>query len=164
MKQFKLFITGSLMIATIACKNNKNTAAKTNGDNASTQPSSTVPSNSGSGSSQTVPVAIDASKIESDTVPASYRVAVSFISIGEGTDPNARPKLDNYVQQFMDATSKRIVFAAHPWGREGENDICFTLDNLSPEEQVRFINGVKEVFKGNDLVHVLENKKNTYRR
>lgn len=139
--------------STSAAKSPKTTAADqviNPSTNTTTTPQTTISSNT--------------NKTQGDTVPAVYRVVVSFISIGEGTDPNARPVLDNYVQQFMDATSKRIVYDAHAWGREGESDICYTLDNLTPEEQVRFINGLKEIFKGRELVHIIENKKNTYRK
>ena len=169
MRPIHALLISSMMTGLFACKCHKDapkeTAATTSAKSASTTQNSSSPSttSNSSATSQTTTTS-SANKIQEDTVPSVYRVAISFISIGAGTDPEARPLLDNYVQQFMDATSKRIVYDAHPWGREGEIDICFTLDNLTPEEQTRFINGVRETFKGRELVRIEENKKNTYRR
>ncbi len=159
MKKVQTIIICAIIITTIACKNNKNAAVKNNSDNQTTQSTSGT-----TNSSQTTPVSVEANKSQGDTVPAFYRVVVSLYSIGEGIDPDGRPILDNYSQQFMDASSKRIVYDSHPWGREGETDFCYTLDNLSSEEQVRFINGLTEAFKGHELVRIIENKKNTYRQ
>src|SRR5205085_6303068 len=105
-----------------------------------TQTEGTTTQNSSTSNSSTNSTTITSSttiKSMGDTTPVC-RLAVSFISIGAGTDPEAQPMLNKYVQQFMDATSKRIEFDVTPWGREGESDACFKLDNLTPEEQTRF--------------------------
>ena len=172
MRLIHALLISSMMSGLFACKCHKDavketasaTAIHSSGSNTQNSPTATATSNSSSTTSQTTATSSSTNKILGDTVPTIYRVAVSFISMGAGTDTEARPLLDNYVQQFMDATSKRIVYDAHPWGREGEIDICFTLDNLTPEEQTRFINGVRETFKGRELVHIEENKKNNYRK
>ena len=172
MKFINSIVMTVLILGLFSCKCHKDAAT---GSSSSSQSSSansadqsmnstTNTTNSNTTTTTQTTVSSNTNKTQGDTVPAVYRVVVSFISIGEGTDANARPMLDKYVQQFMDGTSKRIVNDAHAWGREGESDICFTLDNLTPEEQVRFVNGLKEVFKGRELVHIIENKKNTYRK
>lgn len=155
MKFAKAILISITISGMIGCKSNQKAAA-----NALATTTSTVPLvNNSQTASNTV------NRIQTDTVaPAVYRVAVSFISFGAGTDPDGRPILDTYVQQYMDASEKKIVYDAHPWGREGEVDFCFTLDNLTPEEQNIFIEGLKSTFKGRELVHVEENKMNNYRR
>lgn len=169
MKLAHVLLISTVVCGSFACKCHKDAPKETSSSTSSTQTTGTTTqntstSNSGTTNSQTTATTPSSNKAQGDTVPAVYRLAVSFISFGAGTDPDARPMLDNYVQQFMDATSKRIVYDAIPWGREGETDVCFTLDNLTPEEQTRFINGVRETFKGRELVRVEENKKNNYRR
>lgn len=99
-----------------------------------------------------------------DSVPSVCRVLVSAISIGTGIDPQAKTLLDKFVQEYMDATSKRILYTATHWGREGEMDFCFTLKNLSVEEQQNFVVGLNEVFKNHNLIHVEENKLNRFRK
>ena len=138
-------------------KNNNANAVKPTTEN-STQSSSNAQTTS---STVLRKDSTDQNKLQADI---TYRVIVSFISIGAGTDPDAHPVLDAFVQQYMDTTSKKIVYQAQPWGREGEMDICFTLDNLSAEEQVNFINGLKVAFLKRELVRIEEYKKTRYRR
>ena len=170
MKFINSIVMTVLILGLFSCKCHKDAATGSSSSsqsspaNSADQPMNSTTNTTNTTTTTQTTVSSNTNKTQGDTVPAVYRVVVSFISIGEGTDANARPMLDKYVQQFMDGTSKRIVNDAHAWGREGESDICFTLDNLTPEEQVRFVNGLKEVFKGRELVHIIENKKNTYRK
>ena len=161
MKSAQALLISITISGMIACKSNQKTTADAPATTTSTVPvannSQTVANNP-----LTIPNKV---RVQTDSVtPAIYRVAVSFISFGAGTDPDGRPMLDTYVQQYMDASEKKIVYDAHPWGREGEVDFCFTLDNLTAEEQKIFIEGLKSTFKGRELVHVEENKTNNYRR
>ena len=93
-----------------------------------------------------------------DHIPIKWRVSVSFISIGEGIDPQALPKLEAYVLQFGKETGMEITSTRWPWGREGEVDNNFSLDKLSPGQQEKFIAGLMELFQGNPLVHITENQ------
>ncbi len=170
MKLTQILLISFVMIGSYACNCHKDASKDTSSAGTSTQNTGGGTQNSTTGtntSNTTITTQTTASsttnKMQGDTVSVC-RLAVSFISFGAGTDAEARPMLDKYVQQFMDATTKRIVYDAIPWGREGEMDMCFTLDNLSPEEQTRFINGVRDTFKGHELVRVDENKKKMTRR
>ena len=169
MKIIQALLICTAICASFACKCHRDAATKAAGTTPSkpstrqTEPHAAVV-NDNSSTTQTIDVTSSANKVGVDSMPGTYRVAISFVSFGAGTDPDGRPMLDNYVQQYMDATSKRIIYDAHPWGREGEIDICFTLDNLTVAEQIQFVSGLRDVFKGHELVHVEENKKNNYRR
>ena len=88
----------------------------------------------------------------------TWRLVVSFISIGEGTDQQARSKLDSYVEQFGHMIGAEIINTRIPWGREGESDNCFKLENLNPGFQEKFIAGLRELFQENTLVQIAENQ------
>src|SRR4051812_47078921 len=64
-----------------------------------------------------------------DTLPKPkafvYRFVVSFISIGEGIDQNAKKTLDDHLVQWRNNTGKAIHSEEVHWGREGETDYCF---------------------------------------
>lgn len=93
-----------------------------------------------------------------------FRLIVSFISIGEGIDPNAKIKLDKVVTPWTERKGKAIQAEQYPWGREGEVDFCYRLTELTAEEQQLFVSQVIEVFKGNSLVYVSENQPCRHKR
>ncbi len=89
---------------------------------------------------------------------SKIRLIVTFISIGEGTDPEAFEKLNAYIDDFNRDYKVKAINNQIPWGREGEVDNCFLLQNFSPDLQIKFIAGIRELFKDNNLVQVLENQ------
>lgn len=89
---------------------------------------------------------------EKDT---DYRLIVSFISKGAGPDGKKQPEFIKYI----DSHKKKPAYAVVRWGREGEADYCFKLSEMSASEQTEFINKVKEIVNGSDLVFVNENQK-----
>ncbi|CAN5475540.1 hypothetical protein BH11BAC2_BH11BAC2_26450 [soil metagenome] len=96
--------------------------------------------------------------------PDTFRLVVSFISIGAGTDPEAPELLSNYISAYTEKTGKRISFAMMPWGREGETDQCFTLKELTAGEQADFIKGIRSTMANHDLVQIVEMMKNRLKR
>ena len=92
------------------------------------------------------------------------RLVVVFISIGEGTDQEAIGKLNTYVDEFNRDYQVKALNVQMPWGREGEVDNCFKLDNFSPNQQDKFIAGVMELFKGNKLVQIQENQPDRFKQ
>ena len=85
--------------------------------------------------------------------PIKYRLVVSFISKGAGTDAKSFEAFKDYVQKHP----KHPAYTSYGWGREGENDQCFTLSELKTKEQVTFIEGLKKVIALDDMVFVKEN-------
>ena len=74
---------------------------------------------------------------------SKIRLIVTFISIGEGTDPEAFEKLNAYIDDFNRDYKVKAINNQIPWGREGEVDNCFLLQNFSPDLQIKFIAGIK---------------------
>lgn len=80
------------------------------------------------------------------------RLVVSFISQGEGIDRKTKETFDTWLKQ-----KGNIKFDAHSWGREGEMNYCFALENLSPNEQDKFVEEVRTQLLGRQLVRMNEN-------
>jgi hypothetical protein len=49
------------------------------------------------------------------------------------------------------------------WGREGEFDCEFSLNELNLNEQTDFVKGLKKLFEGNQLVQIEENKPSRFK-
>jgi hypothetical protein len=90
--------------------------------------------------------------------PEKFRLIVSFISIGMGTDRKAAEVFQGYLNEYREKTHKKIERIAAPWGREGEVDYCFRLDELSPAEQAEFISGLRDRLSFSELVQFAENE------
>ena len=86
-----------------------------------------------------------------------YRLSVSFISIGAGTDRKAREEYDQYIIQYEAKNKIKLKYEISPWGREGENDYCFKLNELNENQQNLFIAESKEILKNSTLVRFMEN-------
>jgi hypothetical protein len=92
-----------------------------------------------------------------------YRLIVSFISIGEGTDPDARKIMDGVIEKWNQKTGKSIEMVAMPWGREGEVDFCFRLNELSTDDQVTFVKDLKKSMEGRSLIQFAENQEGRFK-
>lgn len=94
----------------------------------------------------------------------TYRLVISLISFGAGTDQEAKHDIDQYIIDYQAKSGILVAYANQGWGREGESDMMFTLSELTPEKQGEFIKGIKEKFKGRELIQIEENKKNRFKR
>jgi hypothetical protein len=92
------------------------------------------------------------------------RLIVSFISIGEGTDPEARRIMDGVLDKWAKKAGKPIASEAIPWGREGEVDFCFYLKELSSGDQALFVKEMKEAMEGRNLIQFAENQESRNKR
>jgi hypothetical protein len=75
---------------------------------------------------------------------------VSFISIGEGTDQQAKEKLNVFLEEFEKKNPKSISLEKKKWGREGEIDYCITF--IKYKKQDEFKNEIKDLLKDSKLV------------
>lgn len=82
-----------------------------------------------------------------------YRVIISFISKGAGTDGEKRQAIMSYIEKHPKKPENSIVH----WGREGETDFCLNLKELSKTEQTEFVNEIKKLAGGSDLIFISEN-------
>jgi hypothetical protein len=94
-----------------------------------------------------------------------HRLIVSFTSMGAGISGEGRQKLDEYISTAEKKYKVAIAHVDGHWGREGETDVLFSLQELNENQQKEFINGVKELLKDNKLILIEENKEaRTYRQ
>jgi len=127
-----LFINSALIFSVLffACKSKQATANTT--DN-----------------SRTITNSVDAD------APKTYRLIVSFISIGTGVDAVAYANLEKFIQGHP----KKPSFEKKRWGREGEEDFMFTLKEFKAADQAKFISDLKATIGKSDRVQYKENEK-----
>ncbi len=149
-------------IGFISCKSGKDTG---NGTNSSqTNQTSDTAVKTGQIGNVTEMVKTESwSREQANAGPDSFRLVVTFISIGAGTDPDGKAFLDNYILDFKKRSGKNISYIMIPWGREGEVDCCFTLSELSISEQTDFIEQLRRVMTGRELIQINENFKNRFK-
>jgi len=83
----------------------------------------------------------------------NYPLVLSFYSIGTGVDGTYLRKFNDFLESYQPKLNPIIT----PWGREGEVDFCFTLNELSTNQRKKFIKEVRELLKDCKLVHIYEN-------
>jgi len=93
-----------------------------------------------------------------------YRLIITFISIGEGIDAKAREMMDANISKYESKSGKKIAFEAVPWGREGETDFCFLLNELSPEDQAALARDMRASFQQHPLVQIVEYQESTHKK
>ena len=93
----------------------------------------------------------------------NIRLVVTFASIGAGIDEKGKTMLDGYINSFKEKTGKLVKYGTLAWGREGEYDCEFSLNELNLNEQTDFIIGLKKQFKGNQLIQIEENKPSRFK-
>ncbi|MCQ4165518.1 hypothetical protein [Tahibacter harae] len=89
---------------------------------------------------------------------ATYPLVVSFISVGAGVPWNSVARFNVVVNEYdqMLGTLERTV--VH-WGREGEFDVCFTLQGL-PGAQVRAEIIEQMLWLGDDDPYIIATENN----
>jgi hypothetical protein len=121
---------------TFACKNSKPVAQNSNQNTNMTEP---------------------ATNPRVDLPDSMYRVIVSFISIGSGTDAAAIEKLEVLINQHQQNFGMPVAREEIAWGREGEVDYCFKLLGQDKKAKDNFVRELREAFKDNKLVQITEN-------
>ncbi len=85
-----------------------------------------------------------------------YRFTISFFSKGGGTDRKARSEFESFLENFNKMNEVNLQFTKTSWGREGEVDYCFQLDELKKKKQIVFIKQCEDLLKDSKLVHFQE--------
>ena len=156
-----LILISALFLSASSCKTKENS---TGGASAETKPAATSPATSPSTSNpQIVNTTKSWTREEAKAGPDNFRLVVSFISIGAGTDPDAKQSLDKYIAEFKTRTGKMPAYVMIPWGREGEVDCCFNMDELTASEQGDFIAGLRNTMKSRELIQINENVRNRFK-
>ncbi len=92
------------------------------------------------------------------TEPGTFRLIVSFISIGAGPDAQLKEAIDNYIISYNKKNSIELAIEKYPWGREGETDYCMNLTEIGSDNQIVFIKGIQDIVKDSKLVFIKENE------
>jgi hypothetical protein len=95
------------------------------------------------------------SNTSQNTANGTYRLIVSFISIGTGVDGDAYSRLEKFIQDHP----KKLAYEKKRWGREGEEDFMFTLKEFKASEQAKFIADLKVAIGKSERVQYKENEK-----
>lgn len=91
---------------------------------------------------------------------SKFRIIVSFISKGAGTDSKLRA---DFIK-FIESHHKHPAYSTIQWGREGEADYCLTLKELTEKEKVAFVNDLKNLIGKTDMVFISENAESQHKR
>lgn len=106
----------------------------------------------------------EANSTQQKQAVVKYRLIISFISIGEGTDPVAREKMEGILSKWEMKAGKKIQMESFPWGREGEVDFCFLLNELSAPDQAALARELREAFIMHPLVQISEYQESMHKR
>jgi hypothetical protein len=92
-----------------------------------------------------------------DPLVTTYRMTVSFISIGAGIDHKGLAAWDKFVAGYEAKNKVTLAHETVSWGREGEVDYCYKLAELKDPKKTDFVNQCKAQVKGNNLIQLKEN-------
>jgi hypothetical protein len=85
----------------------------------------------------------------------SIRLNVSFYSPGSGINYLAARKLDAFLTKYADENPGAVTVYKSAWGREGEVDYCFKMNDKSKGDS--FVKQVQDLLKGEDRINYKDN-------
>jgi len=160
-------IIAAALFSLCACGSSKETGS-VDQNKAETAPETSAPANqSGTTSSTTTSTPntmTENSQVQEKQEATKYRLIVSFISIGEGTDMEAREIMNKIIRSWESKSAKTIIMEEFPWGREGEVDFCFLLNELSAPDQASFAREIRSAFQGRPLIQITEYQASMHKR
>lgn len=153
-------ITFAIALLSAGCGSTKNTSQKETASEPAPAPiQAPAPVASEEAAPVVAPPANGEREPQTDPKETVYRLIISFISIGEGTDGDARQLMDNLLGIWAEHNQVTLKYDSFPWGREGEVDYCFRLNELNTELQDAFVSEMREVMKDRNLIQITENQK-----
>src|SRR5687768_4847376 len=75
----------------------------------------------------------------------THRLVVLFYSIGSGVETEAINAYEDSIGAYSLEIGKSIDYKRKSWGREGETDVVFTLNELTPVQQQEFVARTKRI-------------------
>jgi hypothetical protein len=139
----KIILASTFLLLLAACGDSApKPADPTTAADAGATPASTAPATSASAAA---------------TTGKTYRLVVSFISKGAGTDPKARDDFGLIINEYRISKGAELKTVRPHWGKEGEMDICTDLTELSDAEKTKMIDKVRDKLGKNDRVTISEN-------
>lgn len=83
----------------------------------------------------------------------NYGLVVSFYSPGNGIDH----KMKQEYAEFLTTNYPKTNYETIRWGKEGETDFCFQLNDLKENERELFVKESRELLSKSSRVHIYEN-------
>lgn len=133
-----LIVYGIIILLAFSCKTQKNEVVDE-------EPITTV--------AESQNETIEEPEIEEPTLPVGESLVVSFYSIGSGINNEAMTSFNNYISG-VGLTFKQIA-----WGREGEQDFCFSKSDLETIDYDKFISEIRSLLEDEEHVIIGENAK-----
>lgn len=97
--------------------------------------------------------------MQSDVIQSDIsRLIVSFYSKGSGIDSKSKDLYLNYLDSIAKQDGLKLNYTAISWGKEGEVNFCFMLNEYNSEKQIDFINDSKLILKEGRNIHFYENQ------
>ena len=91
------------------------------------------------------------------TETAHTRLIISFNSPGDGIDYKVKKQIDEYISSYERHKRVRLAKTTRHWGREGELYCCFTLSELSRDDQEQFVSRIQSLVKTSTRTLIVEN-------
>jgi hypothetical protein len=86
-----------------------------------------------------------------------YRLVIMFYSIGNGVETPLINAYEDSIGAYSTEIGKSIDYKRTAWGREGETDIIFRLNELNLAQQQDFIDRTRSILGKGKWVNVYEN-------
>lgn len=83
----------------------------------------------------------------------NFRFIVSFYSPGNGIDR----KMKQRYEEFLANNYPKVIYEKINWGKEGEIDFCFMLNEFDEEKKKEFLESSKEILSNSSRIHMYEN-------
>jgi hypothetical protein len=91
-----------------------------------------------------------------DELQVLNNLVISFYSTGEGVNQKAVETVENFLKEY--SAKYPVPYSKVAWGREGEVDFCILLSQIEGDERRIFVDKVRTLVKGFELIHIYENQ------
>ena len=89
-------------------------------------------------------------------VARKEKLSVSFFSIGSGIDYKKKVELDRFILDFQKSENVSLNIEKYKWGKEGEEDYCIDLKQISKDRQSLFVEKVRQLSASSNLIKINE--------
>ncbi len=90
-------------------------------------------------------------------IDGTYRLVVAFASRASGPDAEGLKRIQELIKVYENKFNKKISYNIGRYGREGETDYSFDLNNLSKKQVKKFVAVLNKEMRKYNVVSVGEN-------
>lgn len=103
-------------------------------------------------------VAFSQSRKDKKKAEIITKYTLSFSSKGEGYDADAKQAIIKFIKDYELRKDVVLKYFEIPWGREGEFDMCFNLDNMGIRARKDFVTKINKFIAKYPLVQGITNQ------